>query len=64
MRRRPGRKIATIDLDAAIIERYKREAQPAYQSGSGYQPMLALWAEINLVAADEFRDGNSASVCA
>jgi hypothetical protein len=24
----------------------------------GYQPMLALWAEMDLVLADEFRDGN------
>ena len=57
-RRCPEQKMATIDLDATIIESYKREAQPTYQGGSGYQPMLALWAEMNLVLADEFRDGN------
>jgi len=57
-RRCPDQKIATVDLDATIIESYKREAQPTYQGGSGYQPMLALWAEMNLVLADEFRDGN------
>lgn len=54
----PDQKIATVDLDATIIESYKREAQTTYQGGSGYQPMLALWAEMNLVLADEFRDGN------
>lgn len=57
-RRCPDQKIATVDLDSTIIESYKREAQPTYQGGSGYQPMLALWAEMNLVVADEFRDGN------
>lgn len=57
-RRCPDQKIATVDLDSTIIESDKREAQPTYQGGSGYQPMLALWAEMNLVLADEFRDGN------
>ena len=57
-RRCPDQKIATVDLDATIIESYKREALPTYQGGSGYQPMLALWAEMNLVLAVEFRDGN------
>ena len=50
--------IATIDLDSTVIESWKREAQPTYQGGRGYQPMLALWAEMNLIVADEFRDGN------
>jgi hypothetical protein len=57
-RRCAEQKIATVDLDSTIIESYKREALPTYQGGSGYQPMLALWAEMNLVLADEFRDGN------
>jgi hypothetical protein len=51
-------KIATIDLDATVIESWKREAHAIYQGGKGYQPMLALWAEMDLVVADEFRDGN------
>ena len=56
--RRTGDKIATIDLDATVIESWKREAQPTYQGSTGYQPMLALWAELNVIVADEFRDGN------
>lgn len=56
--RRTGDKIATIDLDATVIESWKRQAQPTYQGGTGYQPMLALWAELNVIVADEFRDGN------
>jgi len=51
-------KIATIDLDSTVIESWKKQAQPTYQGGKGYQPMLAVWAEMNLIVADEFRDGN------
>jgi hypothetical protein len=57
-RRCPDQKIATIDLDATIIESWKREAKTHYEGGTGYQPMLAVWAEMNVVVADEFRDGN------
>lgn len=51
-------KIATIDLDSTVIESWKQQAQPTYQGGRGYQPMLAVWAEMNLIVADQFRDGN------
>jgi Transposase DDE domain group 1 len=57
-RRCAEQKIATVDLDATIIESWKREAKNTYQGGTGYQPQLALWAEMNLILADEFRDGN------
>jgi len=59
--RRTQDKIATIDMDATIIESWKREAQRTYQGTTGYQPMLALWAELNAIVADEFRDGNVSS---
>lgn len=51
-------KIATVDQDATIIESHKRSALPHYEGGRGYQPMVAVWAEADLVVADEFRDGN------
>ena len=57
-RRCADQKIATVDLDATVIESWKREAKPTYQGGTGYQPVLALWAELDLALADEFRDGN------
>jgi Transposase DDE domain group 1 len=57
-RRCVDQKIATVDLDTTIIESSKREAKATHQDSRGYQPMLALWAEMNLVLADEFRDGN------
>ena len=50
--------IATVDQDATIIESHKAAAMPHYQGGRGYQPMIAVWAEADLVLADEFRDGN------
>jgi Transposase DDE domain group 1 len=50
--------IATVDQDATIIESHKAAAYPHYDGGRGYQPMVAVWAEANLVLAAEFRDGN------
>jgi hypothetical protein len=42
-RRSPDQKIATIDLDATVIESRKPEAKATCEGGNGYQPMLALW---------------------
>lgn len=53
-----AQRIATIDQDATIIESRKQAALAHYDDGRGYQPMVALWAELDLVVADEFRDGN------
>ena len=50
--------IATIDQDATIVESHQRAAFDHYQGGRGYQPMIALWAEADLIVADQFRDGN------
>ena len=53
-----GQRIATVDQDATIIESHKEAAYWHYEDGRGYQPMVAVWAEADLVLADEFRDGN------
>ena len=53
-----AQRIATIDQDATIIESHKEAAYRHYEKGRGYQPMVAVWAEADLVVADEFRDGN------
>src|SRR5438445_3262972 len=53
-----AQRIATIDQDATIIESHKQAAYAHYEEGRGYQPMVAVWAEADLVVADEFRDGN------
>ncbi len=57
-RRCADQEIATVDLDGTIIESWKKQAKKTYQGPSGYQPLLALWAEMNVVVSDEFRDGN------
>jgi hypothetical protein len=51
-------RMATVDQDATIIESHKAAAYYHYEKGKGYQPMVAVWAEADLVLADEFRDGN------
>jgi hypothetical protein len=51
-------RIGTVDQDATIIESHKAAAYAHYDEGRGYQPMVAVWAEADLVLADEFRDGN------
>jgi len=50
--------VATIDVDATILESQKRSALSTYDGRTGYQPVIALWAEQDMVLADEFRDGN------
>ena len=57
-KRGDAQRVATIDQDATIIESHKRAAYAHYQGGRGYQPMIAVWAEADLILADEFRDGN------
>jgi hypothetical protein len=54
----PDQKIATVDQDTTIIESRKQVALHTYEGPRGYQPMLAVWAEMDTVLADEFRDGN------
>ena len=58
LQERAAQATATIDLDATILESQKRAAQPTYDGRTGYQPVIALWAEQDVVLADEFRDGN------
>jgi len=56
----PKATTATVDHDGTIIESHKRDAKVAYEGTRGYQPLVACWAEEELVLADEFRDGNVA----
>ena len=48
----------TVDQDATLLESRNQAALRSYEGERGYQPMLAVGAEMNLVLADEFRDGN------
>jgi hypothetical protein len=49
---------ATLDHDATILESHKRQALPHYKGGRGYQPVSVYCEELDLILADEFRDGN------
>jgi len=51
-------KKATLDYDATIIESHKQQALWHYEQGRGYQPVVMVWAEQDLVVADQWRDGN------
>jgi hypothetical protein len=49
---------ATLDHDATIQESHKRQSMPHYKGGSGYQPSVIYWVEVDQVIGDEYRDGN------
>ena len=49
---------ATLDHDATIQESHKKQALAHYKGGRGYQPSAIHWAELDVVLADEYRDGN------
>lgn len=54
---------ATLDIDATIIESHKRSALRTYEGARGYQPVVGLWSELDVVVLDEFRDGNVPAGC-
>jgi hypothetical protein len=58
--RKPVRS-ATLDIVATVIASSKRSAK--HTGERGYQPVLALWAEQDVIVADEFRDGNVPAGC-
>jgi Transposase DDE domain group 1 len=63
-KRCPEQRVATVDMDATIIGSQKQEALRTYEGERGYQPMLAVWAEMDVVLTDEFRDGNMPAMMA
>lgn len=56
--RRAPQSALTLDVDATVIESHKKEAMWTFKKVPGYQPLIAYCAELKLVVADEFRDGN------
>ena len=50
--------VATLDMDATLIETHKRDALPCYKGFKAYQPLNCWWAEQGVVLHSEFRDGN------
>lgn len=55
---RSPQRTATLDQDATLVASNKQEALYCYKGLSGYQPLNTWWAEQELVAHSEFRDGN------
>jgi hypothetical protein len=55
--------IATLDVDATLLEAHKRTAAVTYEGMRGYQPVVVVWAEQDLIVHDEFRDGNVPAGC-
>jgi hypothetical protein len=54
---------ATLDVDATLLESHKAAATVAYDGTRGYQPVVVLWAEQDLVLHDQFRDGQVPAGC-
>jgi hypothetical protein len=51
---------ATLDCDASLFVSRSRTAQMSYKGERGWMPMLAFWAELDLVVHEEFRQGSMA----
>jgi hypothetical protein len=58
VQRRSSEEVATLDLDATLVETNKREALYCYKGYKAYQPLQVYWAEQDLILHSEFRDGN------
>lgn len=58
VQRRSPQEVATLDLDATLVETNKREALSCYKGHKAYQPLNVYWAEQDLIVHTEFRDGN------
>ncbi|MFH1087288.1 MAG: IS1380 family transposase [Chloroflexota bacterium] len=58
VQRKSPQREATLDQDASLIATYKAEAVYGYLGEKTYQPMTTYWAEQDMVAHSEFRDGN------
>jgi hypothetical protein len=54
---------ATLDVDATLVESHKAAATVAYDGTRGYQPVVVVWAEQDLILHDQFRDGQVPAGC-
>lgn len=50
--------VATLDMDATLIEMHKLDAQHCYKGFKVYQPLNCWWAEQGVMLYSEFRDGD------
>jgi hypothetical protein len=54
---------ATLDVDATLVASDKAAATVAYDGTRGYQPVVVLWAEQDVILHDQFRDGHVPAGC-
>jgi hypothetical protein len=58
VQRRSLQTTATLDMDATLVETFKKAALYCYKKFKAYQPLNVYWAEQDLMLFSEFRDGN------
>jgi hypothetical protein len=58
VQRRSPQNTATMDMDATLVETFKKAAHHCYKKFKAYQPLNVYWAEQGLMLFSEFRDGN------
>jgi len=58
VQRRCPQKIATLDMDATLVETSKNAALYCYKHYKAFQPLNTYWAEQDVILHSEFRDGN------
>ncbi len=58
IQRKSPSSVATLDMDATVVETEKRNALFCYEGCRAYQPLQVFWAEHELLLHTEFRDGN------
>jgi hypothetical protein len=63
VQRKSPQREATLDQDTSLIATYKAGALYGYLGDKTYQPMTTYWAEQDMVAHSEFRDGNVPANC-
>ncbi len=54
---------ATLEMDASIVETFKQDALFSHKGSPSVQPLSVRWAELDLIAHSEFRDGNVPAAC-
>lgn len=57
--RETGVSRATLDCDASLFISSGKNARMSYKGERGYMPMLAFWAETDLLVHEDFRNGNA-----
>lgn len=58
LQRHRAQPVATLDMDATLIETHKQTALHCYKGFKAYQPLNCWWAEQQVMLYSEFRDGN------